>query len=178
MQCCNCMPQIHISREQLQIHKYKNSQLHKYRQTNAQMHSMDRISCQHKEASSMEWLRAKGLVCAPFQSSSQSRQKKLSFSIHRQLQVMTLELGSTIVCTNVKTNVQSICVCVHCGTVTNILWRCSTVEAGRFGFRAGINKAHSYFTFHTLCIPVFTVDGAITGNCVASLAFNEQTGFF
>ena len=80
------------------------------------MHSMDSISCQHKEASSMEWLRAKGLVCAPFQSSSQSRQKKLSCAIHRQLQVMTLELGSTIVCTNVKTNVQSFCVWA--------LWNC------------------------------------------------------
>ena len=110
-----------------------------------------------------------GLCSIPVQQSKSS--EKLSFSIHRQLQVMTLELGSTIVCTNVKTNVQSICVCVHCGTVTNILWRCSTVEAGRFGFRAGINKAHSYFTFHTLCIPVFTVDGAITRDCVASLAF-------
>ena len=28
MQCCNCMPQIHISREQLQIHKYKNTKIH------------------------------------------------------------------------------------------------------------------------------------------------------
>ena len=41
----------------------------------------------------------------------------------------------------------------------------------------GLTKPTHILLF-TPCVFLSTVDGAITGNCVASLAFNEQTGFF